>query len=120
MKKRKVYASVLAIVLTAFQLLPLGVKAKVLENSEGEMIALECLEAEKTAETGGSPEAPKAYGPTPSEGQMKYYKDELAAFIHFGMNTFTGAEWGNGKEDPNTFNPTSLNTDQWIETLKDA
>ena len=73
------------------------------------------LQAEETV-----PEAPEAYGPIPSAGQMKYYKEEMSGFVHFGMNTFTNAEWGNGKEDPNLFQPTDLNTDQWAETFKNA
>ena len=64
--------------------------------------------------------APEAYGPTPSKAQMKYYKDELAIFNHFGVNTFTGKEWGDGSEDPDIFNPVNLNTDQWIEAFKNA
>jgi len=36
------------------------------------------------------------------------------------MNTFTNAEWGSGKESPDTYNPTNLNTDQWCEALKSA
>ena len=63
---------------------------------------------------------PAPYGPVPTEGQLRYHREELSAFIHFGMNTFTGTEWGNGKEDVNSFNPTNLNTDQWVETLKNA
>ncbi|WP_258392497.1 glycosyl hydrolase family 95 catalytic domain-containing protein [Dolosigranulum pigrum] len=60
------------------------------------------------------------YGPLPSEAQLNYHKEELAAFIHYGMNTYTGVEWGNGKEDPENFNPTNLDTDQWIKTLKET
>ncbi len=30
------------------------------------------------------------------------------------------SEWGNGRENPQNFNPTNLDTDQWIKTLKDA
>ena len=60
------------------------------------------------------------YGPLPSKAQLDYHKEELAAFIHYGMNTYTNSEWGNGKEDPKNFNPTNLDTDQWIKTLKDA
>ena len=37
---------------------------------------------------------PEAWGVTPNANQFKYQKDELAAFVHFGMNTFTGSEWG--------------------------
>ena len=61
-----------------------------------------------------------AYGPLPSKAQLDYHKEELAAFIHYGMNTYTNSEWGNGRENPQNFNPTNLDTDQWIKTLKDA
>ncbi|MBJ8350433.1 discoidin domain-containing protein, partial [Streptococcus zalophi] len=60
------------------------------------------------------------FGAIPSQSQLDYHKQELAAFIHFGMNTFTNREWGNGQEDVNQFNPTELDTDQWIKTLKDT
>ncbi len=63
---------------------------------------------------------PEAYGPTPSDAQMKYYKDELAIFNHFGVNTYTNREWGDGTEDPDIFNPVNLDTDQWIEAFKEA
>lgn len=55
---------------------------------------------------------------TPSEKQLNFLELEYYNFIHFGMNTFTGEEWGTGKESPSQFNPTALNTDQWCETLK--
>ena len=60
------------------------------------------------------------HGPLPSKAQLDYHKEELAAFIHYGMNTYTNSEWGNGKEDPRYFNPTNLDTDQWIRTLKET
>ncbi|WP_347300232.1 glycosyl hydrolase family 95 catalytic domain-containing protein [Dolosigranulum savutiense] len=78
-------------------------------------------ESEKSKETSQNMEEPVAdYGTLPSESQLNYHKEELAAFIHYGMNTYTGVEWGNGKEDPKNFNPTNLDTDQWIKTLKDT
>ncbi len=62
----------------------------------------------------------KAARVTPSARQLRWQKLELVAFIHFGMNTFTGKEWGTGKEAPNLFNPKHLNADQWVRILKKA
>lgn len=56
--------------------------------------------------------------PTPQ--QLEWQQMELTAFLHFGVNTFTGREWGDGTEDPKIFNPTALDCEQWIRTLKDA
>lgn len=56
----------------------------------------------------------------PNEQQLKWQERSLTAFLHFGMNTFTDREWGDGTEDPMLFNPSDLDTDQWVKTLKDA
>ena len=42
----------------------------------------------------------KPHGPLPSQTQLAYLEDELAAFIHSGPNTFYDQEWGTGQEDP--------------------
>lgn len=39
-------------------------------------------------------EAPEAWGAVPSPNQYRYQKEELAAFCHFGPNTFNEIEWG--------------------------
>ncbi len=56
----------------------------------------------------------------PTAKQLDRQKIEFAALLPFGINTFTGKEWGTGQDDLNLFNPTNFDADQWIKTLKDA
>lgn len=56
----------------------------------------------------------------PSKRQLDWYEMESYAFIHFGPNTFTDREWGDGTESESIFNPTELNCDQWVEAIKSA
>lgn len=56
----------------------------------------------------------------PTQQQLDWQKMELTAFLHFGINTFTGREWGDGKEEPTLFNPLELDAEQWVRTLKEA
>lgn len=56
----------------------------------------------------------------PNAKQLQWQQMELTAFLHFGINTFTGNEWGNGTDSPEIFNPSSLDCRQWVKALKDG
>src|SRR5687767_8039029 len=62
----------------------------------------------------------KAANVTPTPRQLRWQQLELTAFFHFGINTYTDREWGTGKEDPKIFNPSELDADQWVKTVKVA
>ncbi|MCM4171556.1 alpha-1,3/4-fucosidase [Arenibacter sp. TNZ] len=62
----------------------------------------------------------KAAHVVPTPNQYDALKNEFIAFIHFGPNTFTRMEWGDGMEDPKIFNLQNLDTDQWCKAMKDA
>lgn len=62
----------------------------------------------------------KAASVTPSARQLRWQKLELTAFFHFGVNTFTDKEWGDGSESPSIFNPVLLDAEQWVRTVKAA
>ncbi len=63
---------------------------------------------------------PAPYGALPSDAQLKWQKMETNMFIHFGPNTFTSAEWGDGTESADVFAPSDLDCRQWASTAKAA
>ena len=56
--------------------------------------------------------------PTPQ--QLEWQQMEFTAFLHFGMNTFTGNQWRHGTDSPELFNPSELDCEQWVKALKDG
>lgn len=59
--------------------------------------------------------------PVPSDRQLKWNETEFYAFFHYGMNTYTGQEWGYGNESESQFAPTAApNPRQWLEAAKAA
>jgi len=64
------------------------------------------------------PRASSAPRPVPSPAQLEWQRDELALFLHFGVNTFSDREWGDGHEDPASFAPTGLDARQWARAAR--
>ena len=114
MKKKKILSFLLAGVMIG-QTVPIG--TMIVSAEEKSMVGEEQLSDKKTA----APEKDKA---VPNSSQYKYQKDELAAFCHFGPNTFTGKEWGDnyGDTDPNQLFTLKENFDAetLVKTIKEA
>lgn len=62
--------------------------------------------------------APVPARPRPSPAQLRWQREELAMFVHFGVNTFTDREWGDGREDPAIFAPAALDARQWARAAR--
>ena len=59
--------------------------------------------------------------PVPHERQILWNETEFYAFFHYGMNTFTGKEWGFGDENEKIYNPKAMpNPEQWVTSVKAA
>ena len=62
----------------------------------------------------------------PNKGQYKYAKEELAAFCHFGPNTFSGVEWGTdyGTKMPSAVtymnNLETFDAEGYVKMIKEA
>ena len=61
-----------------------------------------------------------AVRPVPSPAQLRWQREELALFLHFGINTFLDREWGDGTESPRLFNPGALDARAWARDAKSA
>ncbi|GHV88529.1 hypothetical protein AGMMS50267_08890 [Spirochaetia bacterium] len=68
----------------------------------------------------GAAVARKLIAVRPHERMVAWQELGFYAFVHFGVNTFTDLEWGEGTESPTRFNPANVDTDQWVRTFKAA
>ncbi len=65
--------------------------------------------------------APSAFGAVPTAAQVEWQKMETNMFIHFGPNTFTNLEWGEGSaSEIQAFNPPSADCDSWVSIAKET
>ena len=58
--------------------------------------------------------------PKPTVQQLQWHDMEFYLFTHFGPNTFTDLEWGEGTEKAEIFNPSNLDCRQWCRIAKAA
>ena len=70
--------------------------------------------------TAGCQRAPEPFGACPTPQQVAWQQMEMNLFCHFGPNTFTGVEWGDGTEPEDIFQPSDLDCRQWARTAKAA
>jgi alpha-L-fucosidase len=64
--------------------------------------------------------------PIPTQAQLDWQNAELVAVFHYDLHVFDGKPYNQAKNritpipDYNIFNPTKLDTDQWVKAAKDA
>lgn len=58
--------------------------------------------------------------PVPAKQQLQWHQMEFYLFTHFGPNTFTSKEWGEGTEAEDLFNPGNMDVRQWCRIAKQA
>lgn len=94
----------------------IGTTAVTVSAASGEVTDADCAD--------NNTDAPAADEVVPDANQYKYQKDELAAFCHFGPNTFNEVEWGEhyGNRSPADIFTLSNNfdADTLVSTLKNA
>lgn len=94
----------------------IGTTAVTVSAASGEVTDADCAD--------NNTDAPAADEVVPDANQYKYQKDELAAFCHFGPNTFNEVEWGEhyGDRSPaDIFTLTNdFGADTLVSTLKNA
>lgn len=114
MRKKKIFSLLLAGALIG-QTFSMG--ALTASAEENPLVGKEQLSDNNTA-------APKKDDVVPNANQYEYQKQELAAFCHFGPNTFNEIEWGENYGDKTPDEIFKLeeefDEDTFVKTIKDA
>ena len=115
--KKKTLSMVMGLILgvtTVFG--SIGTTAVTVSAASGEVTDADCAD--------NNTDAPAADKVVPDANQYKYQKDELAAFCHFGPNTFNEVEWGEHYGDRLPADIFTLSNDfdadTLVSTLKNA
>ena len=56
----------------------------------------------------------------PNARQLAQIDRRYGLFLHYGINTFTNKEWGDGTAPPTSYQPTDLDVEQWVRTACEA
>lgn len=86
------------------------------------LVTLACAVMFTLVETSWSVEEKTVPLVRPTERQIEWAEQELGVLIHFDMPTYVpNYNWRKfgSHPDPSVFNPTQLDTDQWIKAAKD-
>lgn len=67
-----------------------------------------------------SPEVDRLISVLPSKRQQRLAEKPFYLFMHFGMNTATGREWGVGNEKVTDFTIKKINAAQWIKCAQSS
>lgn len=114
--KRKGVPFLLAGIITAAVIVSGGLAPHIV-HAEDKYVSDGDLSSHSTA-------APAPWGAVPNANQYQYQKDELAAFCHFGPNTFNEVEWGEhyGGKTPNEIFKlrNDFNAETLVKSVKDA
>lgn len=108
--KKKTLSMVMGLILgvtTVFG--SIGTTAVTVSAASGEVTDADCAD--------NNTDAPAADKVVPDANQYKYQKDELAAFCHFGPNTFNEVEWGEHYGDRSPADIFTLSNDFAADTL---
>lgn len=115
--KKKTLSMVMGLILgvtTVFG--SIGTTAVTVSAASGEVTDADCAD--------NNTDAPAADKVVPDANQYKYQKDELAAFCHFGPNTFNEVEWGEHYGDRSPADifilSNDFDADTLVSTLKNA
>ena len=54
----------------------------------------------------------------PSVRQLEWQEMEFYGFLHYGLNTYLGIEWGDGSAPLSILTPEDMDVEQWVVSMK--